>query len=187
MTKEESNNQQNAPNNAEVKAAQAKVPDFIFEILDKQTLAKSETPRANVIIAASYVEDLLTKLLKKFLVKPPNVQDDLFGSSKPLYNFGAKIELAYRLGLISSDFAWVLHRVRKLRDDCAHSHEAKDFNTGKMRDLIDIAYSKVKPEDKSSPATEDKLREVFTELTISLWAKINAIHELPSSAREFLQ
>lgn len=115
--------------------AQPELPDFLAEVIEKNNLAKSETPRANVIVAASYTDELLTKLLKKFFIKPPSSEDKLFDSFGPLYNFGAKIELTYRAGLISSDFAFVLHQIRKMRDECAHSHEVKDFNVGRIRTL----------------------------------------------------
>lgn len=165
--------------------AENKIPDFILEIFEKQNLAKSETPRANVIIAASYVDDLLTKLLKKVLVKPADSQDKLFDEFGALYNFGTKVELAYRMGQISSDFAWVLHRIRKLRDECAHSHEAKDFNSGRIKDLIDTVYGKTYPNDKRQIATTEKFENIFTMIYLSLWTKINGASEVTKAADEF--
>jgi hypothetical protein len=163
------------------------LPGFLAEVIEKNNLAKSETPRANIIVAASYVDELLTKLLKKLFIKPPSSEDKLFDSFGPIYNFGSKIEVAYRAGLISSDFAFVLHQIRKMRDECAHSHEVKDFNMGRLKDLIDSANSKGLPNNKNSKSTPEKLENTFMVVYLNLWLKINNTKEVTTPKSEFTE
>ena len=68
------------------------------------------------------IENALETLLKSFLVPTDSADDSLFaGSYAPLSSFSAKIDMAYRVGLISSRFCRDLHLVRRIRNDFAHN------------------------------------------------------------------
>src|SRR5690348_13100633 len=81
-----------------------------------------ETDRAAVIVAASMLDELLRTILVARLVPVSSATDELFdGANAPVGTFSARIEMAYRVGLVSVKFARDLHLVRKIRNDFAHN------------------------------------------------------------------
>jgi hypothetical protein len=63
-----------------------------------------------------------TRLLRTFLIPCNTSEDPLFdGANAPLSTFNARIEMAYRLGVIDATFSRNLHLVRKIRNDFAHN------------------------------------------------------------------
>jgi hypothetical protein len=81
-----------------------------------------ETDRAAVIVAASMLDELLRSILVAKLVPVSSSTDELFdGANAPLGTFSARIEMAYRVGLISVKFSRDLHLVRRIRNDFAHN------------------------------------------------------------------
>jgi DNA-binding MltR family transcriptional regulator len=91
--------------------------DEVFEF--RQSLT-NETDRGCALMAASYLEAELEKLLRKFLVDNDKIKDELFGHSHPLGSFSAKIDIAYLLGLIGPKIQRDLHLIRKIRNDFGH-------------------------------------------------------------------
>jgi DNA-binding MltR family transcriptional regulator len=163
--------------------ANASIPDFITEILEKQSLKSTESPRAYIIIIVAYIDDLLSKLLAKKLVILSDDNDSLLNSYGPLYNLGPKIDLAYRMGLISRELSWSLHQLRKMRDACAHSHDKKAFSDSPIKDFIDPMYDKIN--DKSAKTnSEDKFHEICTNILILLWSGINHTTTNPEHPKE---
>lgn len=79
-----------------------------------------ETDRGCALMAAAYLDDALSELLKKNLIKDKKISDRLFESNQPLGNFSSKIDVAYALGLIGKNICQNLHLVRKIRNDFAH-------------------------------------------------------------------
>lgn len=87
--------------------------------------------RAESIVSAVRLEELLEDVLINFLVEDglsKRLVEDIVG------NFGAKIKLAFCLGLISSDETNDLDVIRKVRNHFAHSKECS-FNDQKVIDL----------------------------------------------------
>ena len=134
---------------------------------------KEETDRAAVILGTSKLDFLLSKLINHFLVPNYSKNDDLFDGDSPLSTFSAKINLAFRLGLIDAQFAKVLHIIRKIRNDFAHEVYDARLDTGSHRDRIRTLaallstsplFSEVKElyfSDKSGPSSD-----FFTVLTL---------------------
>jgi DNA-binding MltR family transcriptional regulator len=107
-----------------------------WDDLLKKEFAK-ETDRAAVILVASLMEHSVGVLLKNFLVANSGREDDLFdGPNAPLSNFSARIDMAHRLGLISSKFARDLHLIRKIRNEFAHNLQECNFNNGAVRSRV---------------------------------------------------
>ena len=79
-----------------------------------------ETDRGCVLIAAAFLDDALSELLKKNLIKDKKVSDELFKPNHPFGNFSSKIDVACALGLIGKNVCQNLHIVRKIRNDFAH-------------------------------------------------------------------
>lgn len=147
---------------------------------------KEETDRAAVILGTSKLDFLLSQLINHFLVSNYNKSDDLFDGDGPLSTFSAKINLAFRLGLIDAQFARALHVVRRIRNDFAHGVYDAKLNTGSHRDRIrELAallsssplFTEVKElyfSDKTGPASDffavltiiaARLDTLFTKIT----------------------
>src|SRR5690606_34318189 len=83
----------------------------------------SESDRAAVVPGAAKLDDLLMRALIAFMLPSTRGEDELFAQGKPLRSFGLKIDLAYRLGVITEQFRNALHLIRKLRNTFAHNLE----------------------------------------------------------------
>ena len=98
--------------------ADAALASFMFVIQLAQ-----EGERSAVIIGAAKIEEQIEGLLKAVLVNNPASNDPLFDSDRALGPFSAKVEMAYRLGLITADLRSALDIVRRIRNQFAHSVE----------------------------------------------------------------
>jgi DNA-binding MltR family transcriptional regulator len=88
---------------------------FFIEEFDK------ESDRAAVILTAAMLDESLKELIEAFLIPCSSSDDPLFdGANAPVGTFSSRIECAYRLGLISKNFAKCLHVMRKIRNSFAH-------------------------------------------------------------------
>lgn len=97
----------------------------------------TETDRAAVIVAASMLDELLRTLLVAKFVPISSSSDELFdGANAPLGTFSARIEMAYRTGLISVKFARDLHLVRRIRNDFAHNIHGASFEDTRVKQRI---------------------------------------------------
>jgi len=88
---------------------------------------KTESQRGKILILAAHVDEVLGEMLRRFAKVPRKDQDWLFSGMGPLGSFAARIELAYRVGLISKDAADCYDILRGIRNRCAHRLEAFSF------------------------------------------------------------
>lgn len=63
-------------------------------------------------------------------------QAALFGGMGPLHSFSARIHIAKAMGIISAHDAAELHKLRKLRNEFAHSGIPLDWSDSKVRSLV---------------------------------------------------
>jgi len=94
---------------------------------------KKESDRGCIIVAAAWIDDDLETIISNFLLPKADKDDNLFHEGKPLGTFGAKIDIAYRLGLIQKDTRNVLHVLRKMRNDSAHKREINSFKVSSIK------------------------------------------------------
>ena len=73
-------------------------------------------------MAGSFLDAELDLLIRDYLVSNARVAEDLFGQSRPISTFSARIDLAYLLGLIDIITHRDLHLIRKIRNDFGHNH-----------------------------------------------------------------
>ena len=93
-----------------------------------------ESDRAAVILSASLLDEALTTLIRTFLIPCSSAKDVLFEeATSPLSNFSSKIDLAHRLGLISSKLSRDIHLIRKIRNSFAHDVFGCDFENGSVK------------------------------------------------------
>lgn len=97
---------------------------------------KGESDRATVILAAAKMDAMLYLLIGKFLIPITTSQDELLDGDSPLGTFSSRINIAYRLGLISPDFVKALHIVRRIRNSFAHEVRGGSLKTGGHSDRI---------------------------------------------------
>lgn len=96
-----------------------------------------ESDRAAVILIVSIIDNLLETLLKSYLVPNPSSSDSLFDNpTSPLANLNSKIDILFRIGLISSKFSRDLHLIRKVRNSFAHDIYGCDFEDGSVKSRI---------------------------------------------------
>src|SRR5438477_6714803 len=81
-----------------------------------------ESDRASVIIAVAMLDQALEALLKRRLVPTPVAHDSFIeGAYVPLSTLSSRIDLCFRMGLISSQFSRDLHLIRRIRNEFAHN------------------------------------------------------------------
>lgn len=104
---------------------------------------EGESDRACVILAASLLDTALISLLQARLCPNPGNSDPLFdGANAPLSTFSARIDMCFRLGILSSRFCRDLHLIRKIRNDFAHNVAGCAFTESAIRDRIQaLAHS----------------------------------------------
>ena len=112
----------------------------------EQTFCKEfekESDRACVILSAAMLDQALETLLKAYLVSTSSKEDDfLEGIYAPISSFSAKIDLSFRIGLISAKFCRDLHLIRKIRNEFAHSITNCDFqNESIHRRVLELRRS----------------------------------------------
>jgi hypothetical protein len=94
---------------------------------------RNESDRAAAILASSFVDNTLGRVLLAHMVDHPKVSD-LFEGDRPLATFSSRITIAFGLGLLPPDRYSDLDLVRKIRNHFAHSEEAASFSASPVRD-----------------------------------------------------
>jgi hypothetical protein len=95
---------------------------------------RKESDRASVILAGAMIEKSLEMMIRAKLIPSLSKKDELFDTPyAPLRNFKAMIELAYRIGLISSNLYRDLNIIRDIRNDFAHDIEGCSFENSSVK------------------------------------------------------
>lgn len=112
---------------------------FVGRFLALTNGLKGESDRGCVVLAVAWIENDLTRLLKRHLLPSPKTSessDELFGARGYLGTFSSKIDLAYRLGLIRRSNHQCLHLCRRIRNDFAHLSDGLSFSTPCVSDRV---------------------------------------------------
>lgn len=108
-----------------------------------QSLISNESDRGAVLVSAALIDDGLKQLIVKKLVSSGSKVDRLFdGGNAPLGTFSARIEMAYRLGLIQQSTKELLNIFRKIRNEFAHHYDEVSFNDVRVRQRLKSLFSK---------------------------------------------
>src|SRR2546423_1294633 len=93
-----------------------------------------ETDRASVILATAMLDQALETLLRAYLVPTDSTDDKLLdGAYAPLSSFSARIDMTYRIGLISGRLCRDLHIIRRIRNEFAHNVTGCEFAASSVR------------------------------------------------------
>ncbi len=88
-----------------------------------------------VIVGVSYLDQSLRRLLAAAMINEPSATDE-FLDDADVSTLSARIRLARCLGLISRPTAQMLHRLRKIRNDFAHSPRPLSFDDSSIKDRV---------------------------------------------------
>lgn len=136
---------------------------------------QNESDRATAILGAALLDEKLRQLLTAFLVDD-NVQVALLlDVEQPIGSFGARIRLAYCLGLVARSLFGVLTTIKAIRNAFAHQLHGLSFDSPNIaRDCEKLRTSGGEPDDHLFTR-----RNVFLRATLSaqmeLWAMTTSI------------
>ena len=111
--------------------------------------------RTVAILAATLVEEELSKCLEKTLPSSTKAWKRLFGRSCPLSTFSAKIDLCSLLKIVGPETYSDLHLIREIRNLFAHAlldedDDALDFTNGRVSDWCRALKTDIKEEAEST-------------------------------------
>jgi DNA-binding MltR family transcriptional regulator len=96
---------------------------------------KNESDRAAVILITSYIDDQLGILLSYLFVEDSQHDKDFYGSNG-ISTFGLKIDLCYRLGIVSKVLWRDLKIIKSIRNSFAHDLANCNFSNSDIASRI---------------------------------------------------
>jgi len=130
--------------------------------------------RGLVLSLAAFAEDALGQLLKAFLLPNEATDQLLEGFNAPLGTFSSRIKAAYALGLIEKDQLDDLERLRKMRNEFAHSWRPIDFENPRISAHIKaLNYSSI--DDKFPETHREKVQSSLSAVLVELRSSTNQI------------
>ena len=101
--------------------------------------SNSPNDRTVIVLSMAFIEESLTDLLKLHLkpaLEKRTEEDALFGFSRPVSNIAAKIDLAYRLGILDKKLTKTLKKLARIRNIAAHRSDDFSITSGKIKDQM---------------------------------------------------
>ena len=120
-------------NNLDSEVAQRELNN-IQEFENFRTSLLSESDRGSVLMAAAFLENKISHLLKSYMVYNETIQKKIFEGTGALATFSSKIDMSFLLGLIPKNIYNDLGVLRKLRNDFAHNAKSITFQTDYIKD-----------------------------------------------------
>lgn len=108
---------------------------FVFqqnELLTKEFEESSD--RSVAIVSAAFLDEVLKRLLINFFLDNDDHDKRIFTGNGFLSTFSAKINLSYRLGLISKHEYELINKIRDIRNTFAHQLSDISFKTQSITD-----------------------------------------------------
>ncbi|PGW57512.1 transcriptional regulator [Bacillus thuringiensis] len=96
---------------------------------------KNSSDRGLVLVCGSIIDQLLSELLKAFLIKSDSIEKDLFKGTGILATFEAKIQMSYYLGLMSKNEKLNITYLQRIRNKFAHQFINISFESN---DIINV-------------------------------------------------
>lgn len=111
--------------------------DILFSF-EQDDLLRNEfensSDRAIAIVSAAFLDEVLGKILKEFFIDDDSHDRTIFTGNGFLSTFSAKINLSYRLGLISEYEYKLINKIRSIRNIFAHELSDLNFSTQSISD-----------------------------------------------------
>ena len=125
----------------------------IGERIQLKEALREESDRGSALLAVSYLENELENAIRRMLVEG-EVCDKVI--RRTLSNFESKIDMAYVLGIISSQQMENIKKIKNIRNSFGHSYTKLGFDNDEIkRQCIKLRY---KYEDYIDDAT---IRDIF--------------------------
>lgn len=100
-------------------------------------LLQEESDRGCVIVSAAMLDDILSQLLERRLAPSLVKKDELLEDGAAAFStFSARIDLAYRVGLVRASTRATFHLLRRIRNDFAHISDPKTFDSTSVRSRV---------------------------------------------------
>ena len=91
--------------------------EFLKIFSELMTSFKTESDRGCVLVIGTFIENELSRGIENRLIDKAN-NDDLVSRSIQSFGFGARIDFAYRLGIITPAEHKIFHQLRKSQIIC---------------------------------------------------------------------
>ncbi|WP_240206769.1 DUF4145 domain-containing protein [Vibrio sp. CyArs1] len=140
---------------------------------------KGESDRGAVLIAAAMLELGLEKLLSMKLLPPTTTKDPIFDANGALGTFSSKIEMSYRLGVITKKQKEMFNIFRKIRNDFAHSADNISLADSTIRNRLFAAIE--------GHEVKDAYFKQLRELAPSLGMNASSINNTSVSPRHLFE
>lgn len=101
----------------------------------------TERGRGLVLVGTARLDLALEHVLKAVMAPCSDPDDKLFTPDRSLGSYGAKINLAARLGLIDASIEQALHVIRRVRNDFAHSAGEPSLTEPRHQTRLQRVYS----------------------------------------------
>ncbi|NWC01576.1 hypothetical protein [Pseudomonas sp. G1002] len=118
---------------------------------------KGESDRGTIVLAAAWLDDSLTKILRVYFNTSPSEKNSIFSPGQAIGDFGTKIKIAAKLNLINSHIEDSLSICRKLRNEFAHLASELSFQTPSVKSKIENLF-------QLNHSIIDAMGETFDEL-----------------------
>ena len=107
-----------------------------YTLVDYNKIVESfhkESDRGAAILASSFIEVFLEKLIRHFLRKD-TIVNKLFDGYGPLSTFASKSDMAFSIGYINKNIHRDLKFIRKIRNHFAHHPGEASFDKNPVKD-----------------------------------------------------
>jgi DNA-binding MltR family transcriptional regulator len=132
----------------------------------RETLNK-ETDRGCALMAASFLENELSLLLKEKFVGNNSQIEELFEFNGPLGTFSSKIKISYCIGLINKQSFKDLEIIRRVRNDFGHQFKPIEFTSENIKNRINNLTLHYYTKGEATP------RQIFTNAVLGNLALIH--------------
>ncbi|SHJ24767.1 Mannitol repressor [Mesonia phycicola] len=124
---------------------------FLYNTARVREQLINESDRGCVILAVSFLETILTDLLKGKLIGSKKHFKNLFDFSGPLGTFSSKIKMSYSIGLISESEKTDLENIRSLRNIFAHSPNPTTLDDNEPKKIIEELKLDIRKRENDTP------------------------------------
>lgn len=151
--------------------------DNIFAFLDA---LQRETDRGLILSTGDWLDEQLKVYLKAFFVDDEDAVHQI--ESRALETFSSRIELTYLCGLINADQRKDLNTIREMRNQCAHTYEAIDFQNPCLQQLclnlraLDLLEEKLGAKDYKKEGTRGRFTNSTIFLSVGISIRMGSIN-----------
>lgn len=157
--------------------------DEVYGDINQLTKTLQDQDERGLILSLSaFAEDTLGSLLKAFMISSEAASQLVEGFNAPLGTFSARIKSTYAFGLISKNQFQDLERLRKIRNEFAHTWKLTSLSQPKIEAHIKaMSYSRI---DNVFPETpKDKIRSSITCILLELATNTDKLRKKQHQAK----